>query len=516
MKIFISYAHVDEYIVQQVVHILTEGGHTPWFDQALKVGGDWKQQLQDAIMDSDAFIYALSPESVQSEWCQWEFTKAVSLGKPIIPVLLQSKTSLPDALRNYQYADFTKGPTAQSVARLLGGLQDIQLHIPVSAVSMAFEEPTGIPAQVASIQNFSEVGPIIEKKTPWDKVKNWFSNIGISARRNYWENLICPYCATLLEIDSTPLNATCPSCERELPTAYIRNFEDANPFFFQVFGWTAHGKSVYLNSLRIVLSEMDKIWSGYTYLPVNSFAQENEQSIQNYSRFGVLEPATPPSFGQPSIILLNDMPRWHSRTLVTMDYAGELFSHLDIDLRYLPYLLKVPVTFFFISIPRLKQNKEYRYSHRVDWLLNSYITTLFSNGIDFRQSHNRSIVVIFTLGDVLPQVPDSIRNYLATDTIWSSIISGETTTPKDITHYLQQMAEVSQRIENWMIHDRENIPGGANFVNLTHKYGIEARYSVVSALGREYGYDGNPSIEITPMRVLDPLLWGLELERQLT
>lgn len=515
MKLFISYAHVDEYIVQQVVHILTEGGHKPWFDQALKVGGDWKKQLQDAIMDSDAFVYALSPESVQSEWCQWEFATAVSLGKPIIPVLLQSKTPLPEALSDYQYADFTKGPTAQSVARLLGGLQDIQIRIPLSAVSIEFGEPAGIPAQVASAQNVSEVVRIAEKKTPWDRFRNWFSNFGNSTRRNYWKNLICPYCATLLEITNTHLNATCPNCRREIPTAYIRNFEDANPFFFQVFGWTAHGKSVYLNSLRIALSEMDNVWSGYTYLPVNSYAQEDEQRIQNYSRFGVLAQATVPGFSEPSIVLLNDMPRWYSRTLVTMDYAGELFSHLDINLEYLPYLLKAPVTFFFICIPRLKDNKEYGYSHRIDWLLNGYITTLFSNGIDFRQSHNRSIVVIFTLGDVLSQVPDPIRNYLATDPIWNNTKSGEAT-PNDMSQYLQQMAEVSQQIESWMIHDRENIPGGANFVNLTRKYGIEARYSVVSALGREYGYDGNQSIEITPMRVLDPLFWGLELERQFT
>ncbi|MBZ0284132.1 MAG: toll/interleukin-1 receptor domain-containing protein, partial [Anaerolineae bacterium] len=123
MRLFISYAHVDKFQVSQLVDVLREADYDPWFDHKLMPGHDWKAELYKAIERCDAFLYALTPESVQSEWCQWEFGQAVHLGKPVIPVLMQSKTDLPPAIAHLQYVDFTEGPTPKSVARLLGGLR---------------------------------------------------------------------------------------------------------------------------------------------------------------------------------------------------------------------------------------------------------------------------------------------------------------------------------------------------------------------------------------------------------
>ncbi len=133
MKIFISYAHVDEHPVREMVDILRDAGHDPWFDHRLTVGIPWEQQLLNAIKTCDRFLYALTPESVSSKWCQWEFAQAVHLGKPIIPVLVQANTQLDDALGRVQYADFSKGPTPSGVARLMAGIRDAQC-IPVEWV----------------------------------------------------------------------------------------------------------------------------------------------------------------------------------------------------------------------------------------------------------------------------------------------------------------------------------------------------------------------------------------------
>ncbi|MDX1994031.1 MAG: toll/interleukin-1 receptor domain-containing protein, partial [bacterium] len=127
MKLFISYAHVDVYQVRQLVDLLRAGGHETWFDHSLIVGQDWKQQLYDAIKSCEGFVYALTPESVASEWCQWEFGQAVEMGKPIFPVLMQARTQLPDTLNRFQYADFTEGPTPQGIAKLMGGLNAIRI-----------------------------------------------------------------------------------------------------------------------------------------------------------------------------------------------------------------------------------------------------------------------------------------------------------------------------------------------------------------------------------------------------
>ncbi len=147
MKLFISYAHVDKWQVKQLVEILRDAGHDPWFDNKLLPGQDWKHVLRSSIEDCDIFVYALTPESVASEWCQWEFATAVELGKSIIPILIQPKTPIPEAISRYQYADFSEGMTPQAVAKLMGGLTHIAISIPAKDAPPAPTNPVGKPSR---------------------------------------------------------------------------------------------------------------------------------------------------------------------------------------------------------------------------------------------------------------------------------------------------------------------------------------------------------------------------------
>ena len=110
MRLFVSYARVDKEQVEEIVAILRDGGHQPWFDRGLLPGRDWQAELAGEIAACDAFVYALSPESVASTWCLWEFAEAAALGKPVVPVLLR-ETELPPGLEELHYADFTAGAT---------------------------------------------------------------------------------------------------------------------------------------------------------------------------------------------------------------------------------------------------------------------------------------------------------------------------------------------------------------------------------------------------------------------
>lgn len=148
MRLFISYAHTDKWQVNELVEILRQGNYDPWFDHRLVVGQDWKQQLLDAITNCDVFVYVLSPESVESEWCQWEFAEAVKLSKPIVPILIQTNTPIPPSILSRQYADFTEGATAQGVARLMAGIHQ-SIKIPPEEVN-APENPKGKPSQIIS------------------------------------------------------------------------------------------------------------------------------------------------------------------------------------------------------------------------------------------------------------------------------------------------------------------------------------------------------------------------------
>ncbi len=126
MNLFISYAYPDKQRVEnQLIRVLRSGGHTPHYDLNLVVGKNWQQALFEAIGRSDAFIYVISPASVDSEWCQWEYASAVRLGKPIIPVMIRNTKRMPSDLAQVQYVDFTKGATGQATARLLNGLNTV-------------------------------------------------------------------------------------------------------------------------------------------------------------------------------------------------------------------------------------------------------------------------------------------------------------------------------------------------------------------------------------------------------
>lgn len=146
MQLFISYAHVDKPIVKDwIVDKLASGGHDVWFDARLVAGQEWKQQLSDAIERSDALVYCITPESIASEWCQWELAKAVELEKPVIPVLMQARTKIPKTLNELQYVDFSDGPTGDAVARLMGGLQQLSpVQIPSAPTNPQGEPPQAV------------------------------------------------------------------------------------------------------------------------------------------------------------------------------------------------------------------------------------------------------------------------------------------------------------------------------------------------------------------------------------
>lgn len=145
MHLFISYAHVDRFQVNQIVEIFRDAGHDAWFDHRLLPGQDWQATLGRAVAECGVFVYVLSPESLASEWCQWEFAEAVRLSKPILPIRLQTNVKLPDTISRYQYADFSEGPTTRAVAQLLGGIH--QAAPQAQQPPPAPVNPRGTPAQ---------------------------------------------------------------------------------------------------------------------------------------------------------------------------------------------------------------------------------------------------------------------------------------------------------------------------------------------------------------------------------
>lgn len=118
MKLFISYAHVDQKIVEHVSQILESAGHIPWVDEHDLVGGkNWEKEIENGIKSCDTFIFAMSPASVVSEYCLKELEIARRFKKFIIPVLIKD-TDIPSHLKLTHYVDFREVVNPKSISKL--------------------------------------------------------------------------------------------------------------------------------------------------------------------------------------------------------------------------------------------------------------------------------------------------------------------------------------------------------------------------------------------------------------
>jgi len=120
MNIFVSYSHADQKIVEVIIQDLEVLGHRVSYDQQLVPGHDWWQGILQNIRQCQLFLFALTPDSLESNPCQQEYTYADQLNKHVLPVLLSDIdiSSLPKALRTIQYVDYRKQD--RKAALLLG------------------------------------------------------------------------------------------------------------------------------------------------------------------------------------------------------------------------------------------------------------------------------------------------------------------------------------------------------------------------------------------------------------
>jgi formylglycine-generating enzyme required for sulfatase activity len=156
MKLFVSYARVDKPFCLTVVDLLE--AHDVWLDHRLYAGQQWWKEILRRLDWCEGFIYLLSPDSVQSEYCRREFEIAMKLGRHIFPVLIHAQTEVPVELAEVQYVDMTKGRTHESVKTLLNSIyvaemqmqqSTIEMQTPVSAIeSHHVEQPSAAPANL--------------------------------------------------------------------------------------------------------------------------------------------------------------------------------------------------------------------------------------------------------------------------------------------------------------------------------------------------------------------------------
>jgi hypothetical protein len=135
MKLFISYSSRDREAVKNLAQDLESAVKTlphpsefgVWFDQELIGGHDWWNNIVSAIYHSDLFIFALTPDSLESTPCKLEYTYASRLNKRVLPVLLSDGVNpslLPDELQRLQFVDY-RSDDKTAYQRLLAAIANL-------------------------------------------------------------------------------------------------------------------------------------------------------------------------------------------------------------------------------------------------------------------------------------------------------------------------------------------------------------------------------------------------------
>lgn len=126
--VFISYSSADRPIVKDLSDLLSQV-YEVWLDRKLAGGDKWWSEILQKISECNHFIYLISRESLDSEWCKKELLEAQQLGKHIIPVLVRARTEIPKELQAIQIVDMSNGITAKNLNQLYKALIKTTNHI---------------------------------------------------------------------------------------------------------------------------------------------------------------------------------------------------------------------------------------------------------------------------------------------------------------------------------------------------------------------------------------------------
>jgi len=107
MKLVICYARIDKQICSDIVPMLI--GHDIWYDGRDYVMDSWWDTILERLDWCDVLIYLLTPESLQSHYCQKEFEVARKLNKVVVPIALVDGLSLSSELCDLQPVDWRDG-----------------------------------------------------------------------------------------------------------------------------------------------------------------------------------------------------------------------------------------------------------------------------------------------------------------------------------------------------------------------------------------------------------------------
>lgn len=134
LDVFISYSRADSDYARQLNDGLQRQGKRTWFDQeSIASGADFQQEIYRGIAHSDNFVFVISPDSINSPYCDDEVNYAAGLNKRIIPILHRpiDSAALPPALKPIQWINYkdTRGDFYTHFSELVRTLDTDREHV---------------------------------------------------------------------------------------------------------------------------------------------------------------------------------------------------------------------------------------------------------------------------------------------------------------------------------------------------------------------------------------------------
>ncbi|HEV7733461.1 MAG TPA: toll/interleukin-1 receptor domain-containing protein [Candidatus Binatia bacterium] len=108
-RVFVSYADEDSMTVGPIVRVLRAAFSEPdgvafWSRDSIPGGQEWAKYLGAAIAASRRLFVFWCEHSRKSKWVKWEYSLALRLRRPIVPILLSDEV-LTEDLSVFQAVD---------------------------------------------------------------------------------------------------------------------------------------------------------------------------------------------------------------------------------------------------------------------------------------------------------------------------------------------------------------------------------------------------------------------------
>lgn len=327
--------------------------------------------------------------------------------------------------------------------------------------------------------------------------------------------IICPFCSNIHDFTLSNINH-CPNNPNEIiPDTYIEEYNEVPPLWLVTVGFPKHGKTTFISVLTIVLEKIDKIWptyynalDGYTIQEIRRMrTQIKEAKTFNPTKFD----GTGKKSLRPLLLSIYDLPENKSRCLVMYDLAGQVYENQDDTQNYTDILRRVNTVWFLVSLDNLKTNKEVK---TITDLFTTYENSMKAKGIGLK---GRNLIVVYTKADKINFLENNrkytiVHQYRTSDP-FEKLVQNNTDITRiknlSFSDYKEQMQTISNHLKNYTY---DCIDSGATFIRRAEKSEINLTFCITSALGHEPSSDGNLSREISPQRVLDPLLWAVILD----